>query len=126
VIFTTPDPRIPEDADVREAYDAKTDNIIIISDWHLVKVEMLSATSALATAHFRVVAETKLGLVHLHDDISQFERTILPLPEPREEDVTYPLRLKKGRWFLVDPPLPRVNASEITELLREDMKALML
>lgn len=82
----------------REAFFADGDPLIIVTRWQVVATRMQSPTKALVTVRYRTIA-TAEG--------QEDQRKIVPVP-PRDEDVTYRLRQRKGRWVWVDPP-PRAR-----------------
>jgi hypothetical protein len=100
----------------RETFFPRDSPIVIVSTWKLAGREMQSATRALFSVEFQVLATT---------EGEGDKRNILPLTKPSGERVTYQLRLKNGQWFLVDPPLPRVGLAGIIKDLQLTIRSLL-
>jgi len=79
----------------REVFYPDADPTIIIARWRVIDVRMESKTKAVVTVRNRVVA-TAEG--------QNEKRKILPLPEPRDEEVSYRVWKRKGGWKWVEPP----------------------
>jgi len=79
----------------RENFYPGNDPTIIIARWRVIDVRMESKTKAVVTVRNRVVA-TAEG--------QNEKRKILPLPEPRDEEVSYRVWKRKGGWKWVEPP----------------------
>ncbi len=119
-IFTHPDRKRADDCGCkglpRELFEAALDPIVIVSDWKLLGPAPPKGKDATFRATFRVVGVTK-------DQSTKnlVRRGVVPLAKPREEEITYRLRLKDGHWKLVDPPLPRVGVKSLVRLMRHEV-----
>jgi hypothetical protein len=93
--------------------------VVIVSTWRLVGFEQSSATDAVGSAEFHVLATTTGD-----GDDGDSRCKIVPLSTPHDERVRYRLKLKNGKWLLVDWPLPRVAVAEAVNQLAASMRRL--
>ena len=99
-------------AERREAFHPITDPLIVVSHWAIRKHVPEEPDKATFTARYTVIATTQ-G--------ENEKRRIVPLAAPREEEATYKVWKRKGRWVWVDPPeVPYVGYEGVrTALTRE-------
>lgn len=100
-----------ECAERRETFDGADDPLVIITRWQIVDVRMEKPTKALVTVRSRVIATA---------DGQNEKRKIVPLAEPRDEEMVYQVWKRKGHWLWVDPPiLPRVGYTAVRRAVAE-------
>jgi len=102
--------------EARETFYADSDPLIIIARWQVVDVRMESRTKAVVTVRSRVIA-TAEG--------QNEKRRIIPLAEPRDEDVAYRVWKRKGQWKWVEPPpIPRVGFWAVRKAVADEVDEL--
>lgn len=82
-------------AEPRSNFYPEYDPLIIITRWRVVGTRMETPAKALITVRYRLIASA---------EGRNEDRKIVPLSEPRDEDVTYRVWRRKGQWRWVDPP----------------------
>ncbi|MEO5335992.1 MAG: hypothetical protein H7841_03715 [Magnetospirillum sp. WYHS-4] len=82
-------------AERRESYLAETDPLVIVSRWEIVGTSWEAKAKALVKVRYTVIGTAEGNNIH---------RKIVPLAAPREDEVTYKVWKRKGRWVWVDPP----------------------
>jgi hypothetical protein len=106
----------------REAYESDFDDVIIASDWKIVGKAQESKDHVVITVQFHVLAQTERYRIYPPNDPNgnaADARHIHVLSPGRDEQVSYLLRWRKGTWYLVDPPLPRVEAAAVLKAVRK-------
>lgn len=120
VIFTGKKSSMVGDCDCavpRELAEVGAAPIVIVSKLSVAKKADTKDDGVYLKANFRVLADTKGD----GDLMYEGGRRIVPLSSPRDEVVTYHLRLKGGQWFLVDPPKPRVGIETVISVLQDNV-----
>ena len=88
----------------RENFSLTWDPYIIVKDWRIKDVLMVTPDKALITVHFTVLGWTLYQAESL--DIN-------PSLPPKDNTVEYRIWRINGKWQLVDPPQPRVGLAPI-------------
>ncbi len=97
----------------RENFFPNNDLLIVVTSWRITDVHMETRTKALITARYHVIATAER---------EGDQRKIVPSSTSHEEDVTYKVWLRKGRWFWVDPPeLPRVGYYAVRDAVAKEV-----
>jgi len=124
VLYTTPDPTEESDCDCsvpRESFDVRTDPMIVVSAPGVILTRKIQENSATYDVVYHVLALTKIQVTQTPYHVPLYIRHIVPLKWPEDRHVSYHLRLKAGRWYVVDPPVPYVEAERSTEALRKEI-----
>ena len=101
----------------REAFDARTSPLFVVTSWKLISDTPLGETRATFTVGYHVVAFTEGdGYVRSKGAVKRFVGIA-----PRDEVISYNARIVHGRWMLVDPPLPRVGASALLRIIDQEV-----
>ena len=79
--------------------------MVVVVGWKLAASQPSASGVVVVTADFRVVATAK------GEGVDGERRWHVVPVSPRDERVSYRLRLDNGAWRLVDPPLPRMNVA---------------
>ena len=99
----------------RENFYADYDPIVIVSGWSVGELKTISPTKMKIPVQFTVLARTQ----GRGDD-----RAFIPMQPPEQEAVTYQVWRVKGKWKVVDEPLPRVSVNSVRkdiEIQLEDL-----
>lgn len=90
--------------------------LIVVSRWQVIATRMENPAKARVTVRYQVLA-TAQG--------QSSDRKILPLPAPRDEEVTYRVWRRHGKWLWVDPPdLPYVGYDAVLAAVRDETASL--
>jgi hypothetical protein len=79
--------------------------MVIVAGWKLAASQPSASGIVVVSADFRVVATAK------GEGVDGERRWHVVPVSPRDERISYRLRLDNGAWRLVDPPLPRMNVA---------------
>ena len=97
----------------REIFYAGDGPLRIIAHWRVIDVRMESKTRAVVTVRDRVIATVKGH---------NWERRIVPLPEPQDEDMIYRVWKRKSGWKWVEPPpIPRVGFWAVRKVVADNI-----
>lgn len=97
----------------RELFDASGDPVVVVSDWRIAGADRKTPKGTVVPVRFLVLANSEWETPYRSD--GAFDVKYVPLHEPRWEEVNYLLRYRKGHWFVVDPPLPRVGIEPLIQ-----------
>jgi hypothetical protein len=104
----------------RENFYVNDDEIIVVADWQIGEIRR-SGKAAVVTARFHVLATPVMSRdVNASGAWSEVRIFVAATP-PREELVSYRLRLRHGHWILLDPPPPRIDIHVAIRELRKEI-----
>jgi hypothetical protein len=82
-------------AEPRSNFYPQEEPLTIVSSWRVIGLRMETRNKALVKVRFRTLATAQ--------DYGE-DRRIEAYPAPRDDDVTFRVWRRKGRWLWVDPP----------------------
>lgn len=100
----------------REAFDIVYGPMVLISNWSISETQLKQSNEAVALVRFHVLATTG-GEGDVENGIHQ-RRIVASIP-PHDETIIFRIRRKNNMWYVIDPPLPRVEIDSAIRLIDE-------